>query len=254
MIYYNEKDDPLSANLFAIDNPKWKQLRHKMTPTFTSGKMKFMYPNILKVGNQFINTIEQMLEKNAVVDIKEMFARFTTDVIGTCAFGIECNSLSNPQAEFRQKTIDFFENLSFSSWKNIFGMSFPKLARKLGITITPADTSKFFIGIVKETIEFREKNGIKRNDFLDLLIDLKNSKTNELTMEECAAQSFVFFLAGFDTSSNTSSFALYELAKNPKIQNKLRQEITNVLNKHNQQFSYESLNEMKYLDQVISGK
>ena len=35
------------------------------------------------------------------VEIKELLARNTTDVIGGFAFGIECNSLKYPQHEFR---------------------------------------------------------------------------------------------------------------------------------------------------------
>ncbi|XP_023159272.1 probable cytochrome P450 6a14, partial [Ceratitis capitata] len=46
-----------------------------------------------------------------------------------------------------------------------------------------------------------------------------------LTLLQMAAQAFVFFAAGFHTSSTTMSFCLYELAMNQAIQDKLREEI-----------------------------
>jgi hypothetical protein len=49
------------------------------------------------------------------------------------------------------------------------------------------------------------------------------------------------------------SFALYELALHPEIQNRLRAEIMEVLNKHNGQLTYDNIQEMAYLDMVVSG-
>jgi hypothetical protein len=50
------------------------------------------------------------------------------------------------------------------------------------------------------------------------------------------------------------SYALYELALHPEIQNRLRAEIMQVLNKHNGQLTYDGLQEMAYLDMVVSGE
>jgi cytochrome P450 family 6 len=57
----------------------------------------------------------------------------------------------------------------------------------------------------------------------------------------------------FETSSTTIQMALYELAYRPKIQERLREEITKVLEKYNGEMTYESLAEMTYLDQVVNG-
>lgn len=75
-----------------------------------------------------------------------------------------------------------------------------------------------------------------------------------LTMDEVAAQSFVFFLAGFETSSTTMTFALFELAQHQDIQDRVREEIGQVLAKHDEQMTYDSLSELKYMKQVIDGK
>jgi len=73
-------------------------------------------------------------------------------------------------------------------------------------------------------------------------------------MLEAAAQAFVFFIAGFETSSTTMQFALFELSLHPEIQEKTREEILRVLAKHDGKITYESIYEMEYLGRVIDGK
>ena len=68
------------------------------------------------------------------------------------------------------------------------------------------------------------------------------------------AQCLLFFVAGFETSSLTLTYTVYELAHQPHIQQKLQSEIDRVLNNHNGEVTYEALQEMTYMDKVVSGK
>jgi len=44
-----------SNNLFLVRNPQWKEIRTKLTPVFTSGKLKAMYPLMQEVSNPYVN-------------------------------------------------------------------------------------------------------------------------------------------------------------------------------------------------------
>jgi cytochrome P450 family 6 len=73
-------------------------------------------------------------------------------------------------------------------------------------------------------------------------------------MDVIAAQAFVFFIAGFETTSATMTFCLYELARNPDIQERVRNEIDTVLERHGGNITYEAISEMEYLDRVVNGE
>jgi len=266
-VFYNEKDDPLSGHLFALDGEKWRGLRTKLTPTFTSGKMKFMFPTILKVADELTNTVNSLTNgTNADLEVKEILARFTTDVIGTCAFGIECNSLKDENSEFRKYGRKIFDTPRNSFLKFLFLSAFRDLARKLRMKQIADDVSAFFMSSLKETIKYREENNVQRNDFLNMMMQLQkhgrldvgdgdevddDQVKGKLSFNELAAQSFVFFFAGFETSSTTMMFCLFELSVNPQIQRKARQEVIDVLAKHNGVFTYEAMMEMHYLDRCL---
>jgi len=93
-----------------------------------------------------------------------------------------------------------------------------------------------------DTINYREKNSITRNDFIDILRELKKHPEKlgdiELTDELLSAQAFIFFAAGFESSSRTISNALYELALNQKSQDNLREEIDDIYTKLRGELTY----------------
>lgn len=62
--------------------------------------MKMMFPLIKDCGEK-LNQVVNQLPVEGPFDVKELSARYTTDSIGTCAFGFETRSLENPNSEFR---------------------------------------------------------------------------------------------------------------------------------------------------------
>lgn len=84
-----------------MQGSEWKALRAKLTPTFTTGKMKSMFYLVRACADQLDTFLASETEAGGEVEMAEVMAKFTTDVIGTCAFGIEANSMKDPDAEFR---------------------------------------------------------------------------------------------------------------------------------------------------------
>lgn len=148
-----------------------------------------------------------------------------------------------------------------------FKLTQVKPLRISGVGSQNKEASDFFHRVVYEVISNRENNNVRRNDLMQLLIDMKNNRRIDdmddalykenryaISVEEIVAESFLFFVAGFDTSSSAMQFALYELARNPQMQERVRREINDVCEKHGGKITYEGVMEMKYLGQVIDGK
>uniref|UniRef100_A0A8C2I6G8 Thromboxane-A synthase n=1 Tax=Cyprinus carpio TaxID=7962 RepID=A0A8C2I6G8_CYPCA len=71
-----------------------------------------------------------------------------------------------------------------------------------------------------------------------------------MTEDEIVGQSFIFLLAGYETSSNTLAFTCYLLALHPECQKKLQEEVDEFFSRH-ESADYTNVQELKYLDMVI---
>ena len=173
-LFMDEEVEPLSGHLFVLPGKRWRNLRVKLSPTFTSGKMKMMFQTLVDCGLELGNILEKNASNEEIIEIKDILARYSTDIISSCAFGIQCNCLKNPDAEFRQWGRKIFTPSVTTSIIFFIGTTFPGLLSLLKVSALDPSISKYFRNMVEETVKYRERNNITRNDFMHLLIQIKN--------------------------------------------------------------------------------
>lgn len=145
-----------------------------------------MFGTICDVADRLLKEIDKQIEATGQLEVKDTLARFTTDVIGSTAFGLDCNSLEDKDSKFYEMGTRIFSTPA-SFFKRIMRSTFKDLSLKLGVKALPEDISSFYMQMVRETVEYREQNSqVNRQDFINLLVQLK--KSNLVTIEQIAAQ------------------------------------------------------------------
>lgn len=158
-------------------------------------------------------------------------------------------------------------------------MKLPEIARLLKIRVTDKSIEKSFRQMIIDTMCVRKEKNIFRPDMINMMMQVRDGtlssgevKTgqnegfatvedfdvgkpitkNAWSDDEIVANCFIFFVAGFDTSSTLLTFTAYELAINQDIQQKLYEECAEMNKKlGGKRCNYDALQMMKYLDQVI---
>ncbi|KAK7797024.1 hypothetical protein U0070_012293 [Myodes glareolus] len=249
----------MSKALSASKDEEWKRIRALLSPTFTSGKLKEMFPIIEQYGDSLVKYLRREAEKGKPLTMKEVLGAYSMDVITSTSFGVNVDSLNNPKDPFVEKTkklikLDVFDPLLMSV------VLFPFLTpiyEMLNVSVFPKDSIAFFKKFVDRMKENRLNSGEKhRVDFLQLMMNSQNNPKDKeshkvLSDVEIMAQSIIFTFGGYETTSSTLAFALHSLATHPDIQKKLQEEIDMAL-PNKAPPSYDKVMEMEYLDMVLS--
>lgn len=97
-------------------------------------------------------------------------------MISTCAFGFRAHTLTHPDSDFRIMTKKIVEpHFNFKLRSLMLAIS-PKLCKIFKVRMFDPEAVDYFINLVDETIKYREKYHVVRNDFIDLLIAVKREE------------------------------------------------------------------------------
>ena len=112
--------------------------------------------------------------KGEAVECRELCAKFTTDVIGVCAFGLNMNAMSDEDSEFRKIGRSLFQDSWFNRARRAIRTMPHWAARLLKPIVRDEHMINFFVNTIKDTMEYRKMNNIRKHDFVDLLMDIKD--------------------------------------------------------------------------------
>jgi cytochrome P450 family 6 len=139
----------------------------------------------------------------------------------------------------------------------VFIMIAPGLAKLLGVPMFPKKPSMFLADIIERTYKNRRETGQKRNDIIDVVVEemKKGELSGEFSDEEkellLISQAYILFFAGFDSISIGLSSVINNLVKNQDIQDKMISEIDKALQSTNGKITYETIQNVDYVERVI---
>lgn len=162
--------DTIFANaIFVQKSPDWRNTRTKLSPVFTSGKMKNVFPDIKDLGK---NLIEFLKANPGRHDAKDICYNHTIDVIAKCFFGIDAQSFQDEDADFSRIGKAMFR----FSLRNVISQSIyffkTSLVNSLKLNFFNAREQQFFINTFIDTVKKREKMEANVNDFIGTLMEM----------------------------------------------------------------------------------
>lgn len=161
-------------------------------------------------------------------------------------FGLDANGFDDT-SDFVENGKRMFHSTPYDNILTVIKSIFPFAGHFIPQKFVSTEFRNWFVELFDFAVKLRKQNNIKRDDYLNFLLELKDRENT--SPELMYAHAFTFFLDGFETSSYMLGNALNLLAQNRECQQKLRNEITDYKN-----ISCHDLCQLPYLDGVLNGK
>lgn len=192
-------NDPLRNTLVLTKNPAWKTFRAISTTFFTSSKLKAVYSLIDDLCVKVVKLIEKKMNGQDRIELNlgHVTNLYLYDVVGSVIVGVDFHSLDGENGEY-QKSLKSFSELTISRSMELVTVLFiPYLSKFLNALFFGKTLTNFVLKILPRIFKEREKSKIKRNDFIDSIIEKReNKKYAALTDNDIYAQIGMLLVGG----------------------------------------------------------
>ncbi|KAG0321315.1 hypothetical protein BGZ99_003964 [Dissophora globulifera] len=245
--------DLLGAGIFSSDGQHWKWQRKMASHIFNVRAFRDYTSNVFVRESDIVAAyLDTVAQKGTVVDIHEIFLKFTLDSFGEISFGQSFGCLDDPEKEvefaaaFDRLNATVSERLFLGPWRLVEWWT----GRNKQVVKDRKIITEFSLDIIRN----RRMNGYDKpqKDLLQLFIDLKDEDGNPLSDDMLKDSILNFIIAGRDTTAQALSWMFYLMhssSADKNIAQKLRKEIEDVLG--DDLPSYESSKKMVYAEACL---
>ncbi|KAG7451404.1 cytochrome P450 [Guyanagaster necrorhizus] len=232
--------------LVGVDGDIHRRQRRVMMPGFGTPEIKAFVPIFFTHAGKMAAKWRDIISGNGglscTVDVPSWTSRATLDIIGQAAFDYDFGALDDTDNILTKIVSNIvFDTFGLPTNKAILSLSLMDflpfwlsrfITKSLPISrLSHAHKLNRLTGTVSKQL-VKEKydaliDGKSNKDIMSLLVKANASQNPDtrLSEQELLAQMITIIMAGHETTSNSLSWALLELAKHPEIQSKLRDEI-----------------------------
>lgn len=243
----------LGNGIFNVDGQIWKTQRQIAAQLFTRNTMsEFMTQVFLEHSNILVQRLSFIAKQGTIIDMQDLFFRFTMDSIGKIAFGRNLGCLTTESVPFSDAfdTAQYYAEKRFYSpiWK--LEKWFTSAERQLRASVQILN--EFAFKLIKERRQESNAELKRRPDLLSMFMSAEDSDGNALNPSDEFLRDVVmnYIIAGRDTTACTLTWFLYEMTRNPEVLARIQQELDQVLEGRDP--TYEDVDRnLKYLDAVI---
>ncbi|XP_028785673.1 cytochrome P450 71A1-like [Neltuma alba] len=182
---------------------------------------------------RMMNNISKSASLNQVTNLSEAVMRLTSSIICRAAFGKRYEDEGNKRSQFHGMLNEeqamiaafyFTDHLPFiGHWIDRLRGLLSRLEKNF------TELDNFFQQIIDDHIHSKARKSDQEEDFIDVCLGLtKDTSSFELSLTSIKALLTDIFIAGTDTGAATLVWAMTALIKNPRVMNKVKEEIRNL--------------------------
>lgn len=258
-------DSWLRTGLLISTGKLWQMRRKAIVPTLHFKVLEDFVPIFNRCGNTLVNIFKQRVNKGPFI-ISNYIGNCALDSVVETVMGIPIKAQENPSSDYvsaihRMSVLLAGKvNNPLLAFEPVYTASGQKSAEAKELSTINYLPRKV---IEEKESEIKSANGVnkseedinglglkKRTAFLEFLLKLKQEKNPAFTCDQDVLDEVTTFMfEGHDTITSALSFTLYMLGTHPEVQDKVYEEVSEILGRGEPQ--QEDLNEMKYLERVI---
>ncbi|KAI7819906.1 cytochrome P450 [Gamsiella multidivaricata] len=242
--------DLFGDGIFVADGHDWKFQRKLASHIFNVKAFREYTSDVFVIeGQRVVDYLTKAADEGTVVDLHELFLKFTLDSFGTISFGKSFGCL-----ESMDEKVDFavsFDDLTATCSDRLLDPLW-KIRESLTGVHKKAMYDKDLIGKhALAIIEKRRREGYhaEKKDLLQLFMEVRDENGQPLTDDYIASIILNATIAGRDTTAQALSWMFYLLNRdgsNPEDKTQLFEEVDNVLQGGIP--SYETYKQLKFAE------
>ncbi|XP_049766410.1 uncharacterized protein LOC126095701 [Schistocerca cancellata] len=243
---------------FLSGDRRWRTLRDSLEPGFGPKGARHMFFLLDEMAQRLLKVLEAPAERLLELDVYDQMHRFVIDTVGTCAFGVEFESMLNYDCFFVRKTRRMATGSLLRRIRKTLVLAVPDAARAMGVRFLRSGDADVFRWLTAEIVAHRRRHNVRRNDLMQLLMalaakeDAGDSPQSDFGGDMLASQVMMLLMLGRHKVATTLAFCLHQLAVHHEVQTRARLQVDTALRKHGKELSLEALADMPYLDMVLS--